>query len=141
MQDDSHTKSLINSHFKDISIGQISKFGFVGILNTIVGYGAFILLLGYFNYIIAMIISHIVGVSHSYMWNRYWTFKPNKAGTGTFIRFNFVYLVVLMANAISLIFLVDVLKFDPRLGQLFVLPIILIISFFGHKYWSFGAKG
>lgn len=32
---------------------------------------------------------------------------------------------------------VNRLNFDPRIGQLIALPLITIISFVGHKYWSF----
>jgi putative flippase GtrA len=36
---------------------------------------------------------------------------------------------------------VELLAVDPRLGQLIVLPLITLLSYFGHKYWSFhGAK-
>jgi putative flippase GtrA len=33
-----------------------------------------------------------------------------------------------------------VLNADPRISQLIALPIITIISFTGHKYWSFGRR-
>ena len=33
---------------------QLSKFGFVGVLNTIIGYGSFVILLNYTNYLAAL---------------------------------------------------------------------------------------
>ena len=122
---------------KNLPIIQLSKFSFVGVLNTIVGYGAFFILLTWYNYLLSLIISHIIGVTHSYVWNKYWTFKSDGIQINEFIKFNSVYVIVFVVNAITLIFLVDTLKFNPKIGQLFVLPIITIISFVGHKYWSF----
>ena len=116
---------------------QISKFGMVGVLNTLIGYGAFFILLDYTNYMIALIISHIIGVTHSYIWNKYWVFKSNKILINEFLKFNSVYILVFLTNAIVLIFFVNALNLDPRIGQLIALPIITMISFTGHKYWSF----
>lgn len=125
---------------ESLLIMQLSKFSFVGILNTIVGYGAFFIFLTWFNYMVSLIISHIVGVTHSYVWNKYWTFKSDGIQINEFIKFNSVYVIVFVVNAIFLIFLVDTLKFNPKIGQLLALPIITIISFTGHKYWSFSGK-
>jgi putative flippase GtrA len=120
-----------------LSLKQLSKFGLIGILNTILGYGLFVIFLNWFNYFGALVFSHIIAVTHSYLWNRYWTFKSSKNPLKEFLKFNSVYLLVFVANAITLFLLVDVFNFDPRVGQLFALPIITIISFTGHKYWSF----
>jgi putative flippase GtrA len=120
---------------------QLSKFGFVGVLNTIIGYGSFVLLLNYTNYIAALIVSHLIGVTHSFIWNKYWIFKSGGIGIGAglyeFAKFNSVYAGVFLTNAIVLIISVNILNADPRISQLIALPIITIISFMGHKYWSF----
>lgn len=122
---------------KAFALKQMSKFGLIGMLNTIIGYGAFVLFLNYFNYMESLIISHIIGVTHSYLWNKFWIFKSNKNPMMEFIKFNSVYLVVFVINALALATLVNALKFDPKLGQLVALPIVTITSFIGHKYLSF----
>ena len=123
---------------------QLLKFGFVGVLNTIISYCLFIFFLNYTNYIIALIISHLIGVAHSFVWNKYWIFKSRGIGTVAglyeFVKFNSVYAGVFLANAIVLIISVNVLNADPRISQIIALPIITIISFTGHKYWSFGRR-
>ena len=120
---------------------QFSKFGLVGILNTIIGYGSFVLLLNYTNYLVALVASHLIGVTHSFIWNKYWIFKSRGIGRGGCIyelaKFNSVYVGVFLVNAIVLITSVNILKVDPRMSQIFALPVITIISFVGHKYWSF----
>jgi len=126
----------------NLTLFQLSKFGFVGVLNTIIGYGLFILILNYTNYLIALIIAHLIGVTHSFVWNKYWIFKSRGIGMGAglyeFIKFNSVYAGVFITNAIVLVISVNILNADPRISQLIALPIITIISFTGHKYWSFG---
>ncbi|MBN1323061.1 MAG: GtrA family protein [Methanotrichaceae archaeon] len=120
---------------------QFSRFSLVGILNTIVGYGAFLILLGHVNYMIALILAHFIGVCHSYVWNRRWTFKSRGIKTNEFLRFNSVYLAVLAVNALTLAFLVEWLGIRPEIGQLIALPVVTVISFTGHKHWSFKKKG
>jgi putative flippase GtrA len=116
---------------------QLSKFGMVGILNTLVGYSAFFILVNYTNYMVSLIISHIIGVTHSYIWNKYWIFKSDKIVINEFLKFNSVYILVFITNALVLVFCVNALNLDPRIGQLIALPMITMISFTGHKYWSF----
>jgi putative flippase GtrA len=116
---------------------QLSKFGLVGILNTVLGYGLFIIFLNWYNYFWALVISHIIAVTHSYFWNKLWTFKSNNNLLKEFIKFNSVYLVIFICNAIILFYFVNIANLDPQIAQLFALPIITIVSFAGHKYWSF----
>jgi putative flippase GtrA len=117
---------------------QISRFIFVGILNTIVGYGAFFLLL-YLNiyYILALLISHIIGVTNSFVWNKKWTFRSEGNARREGIKFFSVYGIIFMINLFILTFFVEVLKLTPQIGQVVALGICTLISFFGHKYWSF----
>lgn len=135
----SRCKSLVTLCIsgRDQTFLQISKFGMVGVLNTLVGYGAFFVLLNYTNYIVSLIISHIIGVTHSYIWNKCWVFKSNKISINEFLKFNSIYILVFLTNALILIFFVNALNLDPRIGQLIALPIITMISFTGQKYWSF----
>ena len=129
---------FIRNFFHDpASRTQIIKFCGVGILNTIVGYGAFFLLVNYLYYLVALLIAHIIGVIHSFLWNKYWVFKTKKFNLGEFIKFNVIYAVVFIVNAVALFVCVDIIYVDPKLAQLFLLPIITVVSFFGQKLWTF----
>jgi putative flippase GtrA len=129
----------INLLLKSPDGAQMVRFVLVGILNTAVGYGSFFILLFFCNYLVALVVSHFIGVTNSYLWNKYWTFRTSGDRLREFLRFNVVYLAVLGTNIVFLGFLVDGLHFDPRIGQLIVLPTVTLISFFGHKLWSFRA--
>lgn len=130
--------SLLNRiQIKGLPWIQLSKFSFVGILNTLIGYGLYFILLDYTNYVESLAIAHIVGVTHSYVWNRYWVFKSNDLKLIEFIRFNSVYALVFISNIVMLFVFVDIVRIGPKLGQIIALPLITIISFAGHKHWSF----
>ena len=52
------------------------KFGLIGILNTLITIGSYMLFvyLG-MNYIIANVIGYGIGVINSYYWNKNWVFQ------------------------------------------------------------------
>ncbi len=116
---------------------QLSKFLLVGILNTVVGYLIFFVLVGFMNYMIATVAGHFLAVTHSYIWNRFWVFPSKNHPVTEFIKFNFVYLFVLLENLILMPIFVAGLGIDPRIAALLCIPITTLISFFGHRYLSF----
>ena len=116
---------------------RIFKFVCVGLLNTFIGYGAFFILSFFLNYMVALIIAHFIGVTNSYLWNKYWTFQVRKFRLIELVRFNIVYLFALGANMLILYIAVEHLVVNPRLAQLIALPVVTLLSYFGHKHWSF----
>jgi len=119
---------------------QIIQFCGVGILNTIIGYGAFFILVNYLYYLLALLIAQIIGVTHSFLWNKYWIFKSKKFQLFEFIKFNLIYAIVFIVNAIALFVSVDIIHTNPRIAQLILLPVITLVSFFGQKFWTFRDK-
>jgi putative flippase GtrA len=118
-------------------LDQFPKFACVGLLNTIVGYGAFFILSDYLYYLLALIISHIIGVLNSFLWNKFWVFKSKQFDILEFAKFNFVYLFVLLANMVTLYISVSILTINSKIAQLAILPLITLISYAGQKYFSF----
>ncbi|BFT75368.1 GtrA family protein [Paenibacillus sp. P36] len=118
---------------------QTIKFLVVGLLNTIVGYTVYFMCLRFFNfnYIISLIFAHILGVIHSYTWNSKWTFKTGRYTFKNLLKFLGVYVISFFINLIVLYILVNYLRIAPLYSQLFALFITTLISFVGHKYWSF----
>jgi putative flippase GtrA len=139
--DDSKMRSVTGLITSSEDARRILKFVCVGVLNTVIGYGAFFILSLFLNYLIALVLAHFIGVTNSYLWNKYWTFQVKKFRPAELIKFNIVYLFALGTNMLILYIAVELLAFDPRLGQLVVLPLVTLLSYFGHRYWSFhGAK-
>lgn len=119
------------------SFGQIIKFSLVGVLNTVIGYGVFFISSLYINYLLALIFSHIVGVIHSFIWNKYWVFRSSKNKIREFLKFYSVYGVMLLINIAMLYYFVSILNISPQISQLILLPFLTILTYTGHKYWSF----
>lgn len=119
---------------------QFIKFLGIGILNTIVGYGSFFILVTYLNYQVALLCAHLIGVTNSFFWNKLWVFKTKNISVIEFLRFNVVYAFVYVTNAVALYISVEILKIDPRPAQLVLLPVVTLISFFGQKLWTFKVK-
>lgn len=120
---------------------QFFRFVFVGVLNTIVGYGSYLILLyAQAHYLIAMAGAHMIGVIHSYFWNKYWTFKSKSKSYAEKVKFVSVYTVTFVLNGLLLILFVEVWNISEELSGLFALFVVTIVSYIGHKFWSFKVK-
>ncbi len=118
---------------------QSVKFIIVGILNTLVGYSVYFVCLRLFDihYVISLTIAHVIGVIHSYIWNNKWTFQAKKIDFESIIKFSAVYVLTFLMNLLLLSVLVQIGGYNALISQLFALFFTTLISFVGHKYWSF----
>ena len=117
---------------------QTIRFLFVGFLNTIVGYGLYIILLSInINYLLANTISTIIAVIHSYLWNRYFTFKSKQKAITEITKFISIYITSYTVGVISLYTLKNSFHINEYIAGLLNLIITTTISYFGHKYISF----
>ncbi|PFK42202.1 sugar translocase [Bacillus cereus] len=114
------------------------KFGLVGIFNTLITIISYIILvkLG-MNYLIANIISYLIGVANSYYWNKNWVFRSNSKNLSVFLKFLTVNLIVLAFNTVSLFILVDKLLYNEFIAQIFAIGIGMMINFSLNKIWTF----
>lgn len=118
-------------------LGSSVRYALVGVLNTLVGYAVFFVALRLgFGHLLALALSYAVGVVHSFLWNRYWTFRA----TGTFRRqvpkFLAVTLGTFALNAAMLHGLVTV-GLSPAVAQLLCLGVTTVVGYAGHRLWSF----
>lgn len=84
-----------------------------------------------------MVSSHIIGVIHSYFWNKYWTFKKKEKSHKEKVKFASVYAVTFAVNAGLLVLFIEYLGMTAQIAGLLAMFIVTIISFTGHKFWSF----
>ncbi|MEY8349123.1 GtrA family protein [Bacillus cereus] len=114
------------------------KFGLVGIFNTLITIISYIILVKFgVNYLIANIISYLIGVANSYYWNKNWVFQSNGRNLSVFLKFLIVNLIVLAFNTLSLFILVDKLLYNEFIAQIFAIGIGMIMNFFLNKIWTF----
>ena len=114
------------------------RFLIVGGLNTVVGYGLYALFLSIgINYLLANTLSTILGVIHSYLWNRFYTFRSHEKASREIVKFASVYGVSYVIGMMTLALFKSVLNIDPYIAGLLNLVITTLISYVGHNKFSF----
>jgi len=125
------------------------RFLLVGIWNTIFGYSAFVGLdilftylfpKRYLAYMSAAILSNILAIINAFIFHKYITFKSKvrgKAIIAEFVRFFSTYLFTMILGLILLPFFVEVMGIDPKISGALLIPVTVIISYFGHSRFSF----
>jgi putative flippase GtrA len=114
------------------------RFLLGGGLNTVVGYGTYALLiyLGVF-YVMAQTISTVAGVTNSYFWNKYFTFKQPRKSLAEVVRFVSVYLLSYLLSVLILFVCIDKLFVSAYIAGLIGLVFTTVISYVGHNHFSF----
>ena len=113
------------------------RFLLVGVLNTIVAYVVYFILLQFgISFVIAQGVGQVCGVINSYFFNKYFTFKSNSKSKWEIVRFLTVYAFQYLF-AIGFIYVVPL---SYELAGFLILPINPVISFLGHKYFTFISK-
>ena len=119
-------------------LGQPSRFIFVGIINTIVGYSfyCFFLRAG-LPYYISYIGATIIGVINSYVLNKYITFRQPQKSYLEVVRFVLVYLISIMLSYVILYVGIEIFNYNDYLVGAVNVLLNAMISWVGHKYYSF----
>lgn len=122
------------------------RFLLVGGTNTVVGYGLFAVLelaIGrQVGYLVSLYISYALAVALAFVLHRRFTFRVTGSGSLVvdFLRFASVYVVTLAINTVALPLLVEVGGLTPLVAQAIVVVVTTVISYFGHKLFSFRRK-
>ena len=134
---------------KKLYYNQVVRFLFVGGLNTIVGVGVTCIVYLCFDIplfatkniplvpmLVGTLSGQIIGTIHSYFWNKYFTFNSNDKSQKEFWRFVLVYVVQYFAN-LGLTALFNLIVTIPFLVTVISLSLCMVLSYFGHKFFSF----
>jgi putative flippase GtrA len=123
------------------------RFLAVGATNTVVGYlvfSAFTLWVFadvHLGYLPSLALSYVIGITLAFVLYRRFVFPVHGHLLRDFARFVSVYLVAIGINAAALPLLVEVVQVPPLLAQLMILVVTTLLSFFGHKKFSFRRSG
>jgi putative flippase GtrA len=97
----------------------------------------FLLKIFFINYLLSLSITWILGVVFTYLLNLFFIFKDNvKIDFTNFGRYLIVYLASYIFNIFSLKYITETTFFDPYYIQFFLIPFIILINFFGIKYFA-----
>ncbi len=113
----------------------------IGGWNTVFGYGVWALLqylLGdHLHYLAIVLLAWPVAVLNAYLGYRYLVFRSRSPMLRELPRFSLVYLATLLVNLALLPVALRVLPFDIYVVQALFTAVVVICSYFGHKYFSF----
>ncbi|HHY68477.1 MAG TPA: GtrA family protein [Alicyclobacillus sp.] len=119
--------------------GQWMRFGMVGMLNTVVDFLVFFVLVrgAHWGAAPAQALSYTCGVCNSYLWNRSFTFRSRvRPGAAEFAKF-------LLVNALSCgisslaVLILEKRSWSLPLAKTVVTPLAVGINFAGSKRWVF----
>jgi putative flippase GtrA len=123
------------------------RFVLIGGINTVVGYALFVIVhltLGRFiGDLLTLYMSYIPATIIAFVLHRHFTYRVT--GTGNvvidFFRFQSVYVVSLIINSVALVLLVQVAKLPTLVAQALIVIVTTLVSYFGHKFFSFRRPG
>jgi putative flippase GtrA len=123
------------------SIAEKIRFLIVGGFNTFIGFGAFAIIQfvsnGALHEVIVLGIAHIVASTVAFFLHRRVVFRVSGQMFIDYIRFQSVYVIPLTINALVLPLLVRVYDVNVYIAQLQITVVAVLISYLGHKYFSF----
>lgn len=133
--------------FGTLIADQRVRFLAVGATNTLVGYLIFSALTLWvfaevpFGYLLSLAISYAIAIVIAFVLYRRFVFKVTGHVVRDFVRFVSVYAVAIGINAVLLPVFVELLGLHPLLAQAITLVITTLLSFFGHRDFSFRRPG
>jgi putative flippase GtrA len=101
---------------------------------------AFLFSKRYLAYMLAQLLSSILGIVNAFIFHKYITFKSRVRGKGIlveFVRFFSTCLFSIIIGLLLLPFFVEIIGLDPKISRAILIPIIAIINYFGHSRFSF----
>ncbi|MCU0641435.1 MAG: GtrA family protein [Candidatus Margulisbacteria bacterium] len=115
----------------------------VGGWNTVVGYLVFVslyyLLVASVHYLLIWLVSNVISITNAYIGYKLFVFKTRGNYLREYLRFYLVYGVSMALNVVFLALCVEQFKLSPPVVQAGWLFINVIISYYGHKHFSFSA--
>lgn len=129
-------------HFNQKERLKIIKFLIIGGFTTIAAYALFWTLVTIkLDYSLALIITTLLVITNNYYWSKKWTFQNTEPDSlKKYVSFVFIYLVSASLNLILLKYFVEVLKYDPRIAQIFCQMVVTVINYIGQRYICFNQE-
>jgi putative flippase GtrA len=116
-------------------------FLLVGAMNTLIGllwFVAFESTIGRIaGYMVSLLLAHVAAVLCAFVLYRWLVFRVRGHVLRDLLRFELVYLSALAVNAVMLPLLVELGGLEPIPAQLLVVFVTAVMSYVGHKHFSF----
>lgn len=121
-------------------LGQMIKYGLVGVVNTLITGVIIFVLMNLFgvSYKISNGAGYVVGFLNSFILNKIWTFKGNQTSTmKQFAKFGAVFAVCYGLQLGFVVFLVETASINKNISQLAGMVFYTLIGFVLNKIFTF----
>lgn len=133
--------------FSDSDISEIKsqsiKYIITGVWNTVFGilvYALLIKLLGENHYILLAVVSNIISITNAYICYKLFVFKTKGNILKEYLKCYVVYGLSMLLGLLLLYVLVDIAGLNPVIANVISVLLLTIVSFIGHRYYSFKNK-
>lgn len=120
------------------------RYVLVGGFNTAFGYIVFysnyIVLSKYINYILIVLLSHLISAIVAFILYRHFVFKNHNPIIPSFLKFNLSLTSQLILNLGITIFLVELAHIRVEISQFISVILSAIFGYFAHNHFSFRKK-
>lgn len=119
---------------------EMIKYGLVGVVNTIIGYGIFLICYEWINFSpeSANAIGYAFGLCAAFILNKKFVFKKGKISFSLVVRFLLAFIIAFFFNQITLIALITHSSIWVEIAQIFAMAIYTIMFYLLSKYFVFG---
>ena len=136
-------RGQLNIRLRLLATDQRLRFVGVGGINTVVGYSLFALFDLFlfdkvpFGYLLSLVFSYVLGILLAFLLYRRFVFKVSGRVWSDLLKFVSVYLVAIGVNLLTLPLLIEMGGLNSLVAQAIVLVVTTLMSFFGHREFSF----
>ena len=89
------------------------------------------------HYMVALVVSTILSVTNSFVCHRWFTFRSDSPIIKAYLRFYLVYGFQIGLTFVLMPVCVELLKWHPNTAQVAVTFFTTVLTYFGHKHYSF----
>ena len=119
------------------------KYLITGCWNTLFGiavYAGLIKLFGERYYLPLVVLSNIISITNAYICYKIFVFKTKGNIFKEYVKCYTVYGVSMLCSIVLMYIFVDLFKINAIASNIVITLLLTIISFFGHKYFSFNKR-
>ena len=128
----------IKNKLKVMDVLKFIKFSLVGVVNTVVFYSIYYILLQLgMRYAVSLTIGNVIAIFNSYVLNKTFTFKTKKKSVKETMKFLIVAGAQYLLNLLIVHVCVNFIRISAELAGLIAISISVFVSYFGHKLWTF----
>lgn len=128
---------------KDCIQKQALRYIVTGMWNTLLGicvYAGLIMICGEKYYLPLVILSNIISITNAYICYKFFVFKTKGNILKEYIKCYTVYGLSMLCSILLMYVFVDLFNLNAIASNIVITLMLTIVSFLGHKYFSFNKK-